>query len=172
MPLPIRQSEVGRPTSTAGVRWSHPAVMKCPLASALPACWNPCYTRATPSSQSPHRILLRAIVSPFPDDELRLRFPWSSRQMARSRAPGASGPAGSGAVCSVYPQALAFGPRIPPSQKGGVAGAAVRPHASTHTHSRGWAPAALGLLGSRARCNLFPLEGSRARSGMGNALSV
>lgn len=63
-------------------------------------------------------------------------------------------------------------PMAPPFPRSGVVGAKTGSHASTRTHSRGQAPAAQGLLGHTASCNLFLLEGSRARSGMGNALSV
>lgn len=61
------QFSIGRSACRAGARWSHPAVMKCLHALALPACWTLRYTCPPPttSSQSPHRILLRAIVSPF-----------------------------------------------------------------------------------------------------------
>lgn len=52
-PCPLdSQCSVGRTASTAGARWSHPAVMKCLLALALPACWTLHYTHATPPPSS------------------------------------------------------------------------------------------------------------------------
>lgn len=47
---------------------------------------------------------------------LRLRFPWSPRQMASSRARLFSGPAGSSTVCWYTSPALTFGSRVLPPQ--------------------------------------------------------